>query len=86
MAKKASLVDSYAPPVSLLAKLASIVVHVDEGADSGGHQYDWIALRSLLADGEVQQWVESMTAKGLAPAKRAGAPRPTAKKKGKAND
>lgn len=68
--RKTDLPDTFNPPVALLAKLASIVVHIDEGAGAGGHQYDWVALRSLLADPEVQAWIESMSAKGLAPKRR----------------
>ncbi len=65
-----SLIDIYAPPVGLLCKLGSIVVHVEEGAGAGGHDFDWIALRSLLADREVQDWIEAMGKSGLVPVKR----------------
>lgn len=62
--------DTFAPPVALLAKIGSILVHVDEGLSDGGHHYDWTAVRSLLADREVQGWLESMAAKALVPVKR----------------
>lgn len=62
--------DTYAPPIALLCKLASIVVHVDEGASEGGHEYDWTAARQLLADREVQEWIAAMTKAGFAPVKR----------------
>jgi hypothetical protein len=62
--------DVYAPPVRLLAKLGSIVVHVDEAAGKGGHEFDWAAIRSLLADREVQDWLVGMDAAGLLPKKR----------------
>lgn len=70
--KKSSvgLIDVYAPPVALLCKLGSIVVHVDEAAGVGGHHFDWVAIRSLLADREVQDWIEAMSRHGLVPVKR----------------
>ena len=64
------MVDVFAPPLSLLCKLGSIVVHVEEGAGEDGHAYDWAAIRSLLADREVQGWIEGMRNKALVPVKR----------------
>ena len=64
------LVDTFAPSVGLLCKLGSIVVHVDESAGEGGHEFDWAAIRSLLVDREVQEWLIGMDAKGLLPKKR----------------
>lgn len=68
--KVADSADMHAPPIALLCKLGSIVVHVDEGAGEGGHQFDWTAVRQLLADREVQQWIEAMTKAGFLPVKR----------------
>lgn len=64
------MVDCFAPPVGLLAKLGSIIVHVDEAAGEGGHEFDWVAIRSLMADREVQEWLVAMGNKGLLPKKR----------------
>ena len=65
------MVDVFAPPLSLLCKLGSIVVHVEEGARARmAHAYDWAAIRSLLADREVQGWIEGMRNKALVPVKR----------------
>jgi hypothetical protein len=64
------MVDTFAPPVRLLAKIGSILVHVEEGAGEGGHEYDWTAARSLLADREVQNWLEGMRESALLPVKR----------------
>ena len=64
------MVDVYAPPVRLLAKLGSIIVHVDEGCGEKGHAFDWSAVGSLIADREVQEWLAGMDAKGLLPLKR----------------
>jgi hypothetical protein len=65
-----AMADVYAPPVGLLAKLGSIVVHVDEGSGTGGHDFDWQAVRSLIADREVQEWLIGMDGKGLLPKRR----------------
>lgn len=58
------------PPVSLLCKLASIVVHADEANSADGHQLDVAALNSALHDPEVADWIAGMTAAALAPSKR----------------
>lgn len=65
-----AMMDVFAPPVGLLCKIGSIIVHFDEGAGTGGHDFDWTAARSLLADREVIEWLEGMDAKGLLPKKR----------------
>ncbi len=64
------MVDTFSPPLALLVKLGSIVVHIEEATSTNGHEFDWVALRSLLADREVQQWIESMDKKGFLPKKR----------------
>jgi len=70
MRKRAAFVDTFAPSLGLLTKLGSIIAHVDEGTGEGGHAFDWIAVRSLIADREVQEWLESMRAKALLPVPR----------------
>jgi hypothetical protein len=65
-----AMVDIYAPPVALLAKIGSILVHIEEASGEGGHEFDWIAIRSLLADREVQEWLDGMGLAGLVPRKR----------------
>lgn len=54
------LSDPLTPAPSLIAKVGSILVHVEEGAGADGHHYDWIAVRSLLADREVQDWLDGL--------------------------
>jgi hypothetical protein len=66
----AKLIPTLEPPLSLLAKLGSILVHVDEASGASGHDFDWIAVRSLMADSEVQAWLTSMDAMGFLPKKR----------------
>jgi len=54
--------------MSLVVKLASIVVHADEMTSPLGHGYDKVALRQLVEDPEVSGWVKSLGP--LAPVKR----------------
>lgn len=48
------------PSLSLLMKLGSIAVHVDEATSLGGHEFDWTATRVLLDDPEVKLWIMNM--------------------------
>lgn len=57
-------------PLSLFTKLGSIVVHAEELLSSDGHAFDRAALESLLADGEVREWLDDMAAMALLPVKR----------------
>lgn len=58
------------PNTSLLCKLGSIVVHTQEAKSTHGHDYDWIALNLLLADPEIEDWIEKMDKLALIPKKR----------------
>ena len=44
---------------SLAVKLASLVVHADEGTARGAHDFDMSALRSIVDDPEVSQWLDT---------------------------
>lgn len=59
-----------APDAALLVKLGSIVVHAEEMLSPNGHQFDRIAIESLLNDASVVAWMASMGAMGLLPVKR----------------
>ncbi len=48
------------PSLALLSKLGSIAVHADEMLSEDGHLFDKVALRQLLNDAEVTQWIKSM--------------------------
>lgn len=63
--------DPFKPEVSLLCKLGSIVVHVDEGLGPQGHPFDTIALRSLIEDPDVKTWLVQMDKLAMLPKKRA---------------
>lgn len=58
------------PSTSLLCKLGSIVIHVQEAKSSNGHDYDWISLNLLLADPEIEDWIDEMDKLSLVPKKR----------------
>ena len=58
------------PSPSLLCKLGSIVVHVEELLSPSGHPFDRDALLALLADAEVRAWLAQMDAAAMLPNKR----------------
>jgi hypothetical protein len=58
------------PKLSILVKLGSIAVHADEMISSDGHQFDRVALESLLTDPEILHWIKQMDKLALLPKKR----------------
>ena len=58
------------PPLTILVKLGSIAVHVDEMLSDNGHPFDDIAVHSLLSDPELIDWMALMDAAGFLPKKR----------------
>lgn len=54
-----------APDPGLLCKLASIAAHAAEAIGPKGHEFDVIALRQLLADGNVKEWLDEMLKNGF---------------------
>lgn len=58
------------PSPALLCKLGSIAVHADELTSDDGHQFDRVALQSLIADPEVREWIAAMGAAAMVPVKR----------------
>lgn len=62
------------PGTALIAKVASILVHVEEGSSKGGHHWDWVAVQNLIADAEVQEWLKALGAMSLVPVKRGNEP------------
>lgn len=69
MAKKPQP-DAFRPSVSVLVKLGSIAVHVDEMLSPDGHSFDRTALEQLLIDPDVKAWLESMDKLAMIPKKR----------------
>jgi hypothetical protein len=62
--------DVLKPNAALLCKLGSIAVHVDELLSPAGHQFDREALRTLLDDPAVTEWLQGMGEMALIPLKR----------------
>lgn len=62
------------PSLSLLVKLGSIAIHVEELLSPEGHVFDKAALQTLLDDQEVRQWISSMGA--FLPVKRSYGTKP----------
>jgi hypothetical protein len=56
------------PPLTLLCKLGSLAVHVDEALSDDSHAYDWTVIHELIGDPEVKQWIADMG--GFLPKKR----------------
>jgi hypothetical protein len=64
------MTDPFSPNAALLAKLGSAIVHAEEMLEPLGHGFDKIALQSVIADPEVQEWLDAMRALALLPVKR----------------
>jgi len=64
------MADPLKPSPGLLSKLGSIAVHVDEFLSPSGHAFDRIALKSLLDDAEVREWIKQMDSMAMLPKKR----------------
>ncbi len=63
--------DSYrTPTIGLLCKLGSIARHADEATGPTAAPADHDAIRALLADDEVREWMAQLDALALLPVKR----------------
>jgi hypothetical protein len=62
--------DPFTPSPSLLSKLGSIAVHVEELLGPTGHTFDKSALDSVLADPEVREWLAAMARMAMLPVRR----------------
>ena len=58
------------PSSSLLSKLGSIIVHMEEATGPKGHPFDEQVMRGLLKDPEVSKWLKGMRKLALLPVKR----------------
>lgn len=58
------------PPLPLLVKLGSLIVHYQELNSPESHPYDQKAIDSLENDPEVVEWLKTMDQNGFLPKKR----------------
>lgn len=58
------------PDASLLCKLGSLAVHVEEALSTTGHALDVSACKGIIADPEVRYWLSGMDELALLPVKR----------------
>jgi hypothetical protein len=56
--------------LGLQAKIGSLLVHMDEAASSDGHHFDLVAIRSLMDEADVVEWMDGLRALALLPVKR----------------
>jgi hypothetical protein len=62
--------DPLKPNATLLIKLGSIIVHLEEFVSVNGHPLDKQTAYQLLADEEVSAWLQEMTKRAFLPVKR----------------
>ena len=58
------------PTASVLCKLGSILVHVQEMQSAKGHHFDKLAWEALMLDDEVTEWLRDMDKLAMIPKKR----------------
>ena len=62
--------DPLKPAVSVLCKLGSIAIHVQEMLSAKGHHFDKLALESLMQDKELTDWLHDMDKLAMIPKAR----------------
>jgi len=63
-------VECLKPIPSVLIKLGSIYIHTEEAMSREGHNFDIMALKQLLDDPELKEWIKQMDNLALIPKKR----------------
>jgi hypothetical protein len=58
------------PPTTLLIKLGSLIVHLQEWSSPGAHDFDKVSIDTLLSDPEVVAWLETMDRAAFLPKRR----------------
>ena len=64
------MTDVLKPPATLLVKLGSLAVHIEEMLSEKGHRFDMSAIESILGDPEVKAWLKEMGKMALLPVRR----------------
>ena len=62
--------DPFKPSATLLIKLGSCIVHLEEKQSASGHWMDQHALDTVRNDPEVVEWFEQMHKAAFLPVKR----------------
>lgn len=62
--------DPFKPSMGILISLGSIAVHAEEMLSPHGHDFDRVAIKSLLDDEELKKWMAAMAKRALLPVKR----------------
>ena len=62
--------DPLKPKATLLVKLGSLAVHVEEMLSPKGHHFDKSVIDALLKDSELKTWIKQMSKLGFMPVKR----------------
>ncbi len=66
------MADPLKPDVTVLCKLGSLAVHVDEMLSDDGHALDRTEIETLLKDEDVKEWLAEMDKMALVPKRRRG--------------
>lgn len=67
MSKKS---DVLKPSVSILCKLGSLYVHLEEGTSDKKHPMDVMAIKTIIDDPELKEWIIGMDKMAFLPKKR----------------
>lgn len=62
--------NDLAPALTVLIKLGSLAVHIEELLSPYGHSFDRSAIESLLTDPELKEWLVKMDKLAFLPKKR----------------
>ena len=58
------------PTINVLCKLGSLAIHVEEAMSNKGHKLDIGAIKGILEDPEIKEWLKQMDKLALLPKKR----------------
>ena len=62
--------DILKPSVSILCKLGSLFIHIEEVLSKEAHEFDIAAIKQILNDEEVKEWILEMDKLALITKKR----------------
>ena len=65
-----TLRDPLKPPLDLLIKLGSLIVHYQEACSTDRHEFDFVSIEQLQCDPDVREWFERMNKLAMLPVKR----------------